>query len=277
MSPSENPIIASLSNPTVKRLVKMRDNRFRRKSGHLIVDGWRETFKAIHAGLELSGVYTTAESTTDAEDIAAVMDQARQQGVLRPVSEPVMQKIGYGESHRGVVAEFIQPDWHLDALKLSENPVLLVLDQIEKPGNLGAVFRCADAVGVDAIVVCDGRTDLFNPNVIRSSLGTVFSVAAASCELNECASFLSRNNIRPVAARVESSSSFWQTDLLGSIAVVLGNEANGLENRWLELPGGDPVAAVQIPMFGQADSLNISVSAALLAYEVRRQRSEFAG
>tara|TARA_R110002049_G_scaffold2750_4_gene22020 strand:- start:215168 stop:216058 length:891 start_codon:yes stop_codon:yes gene_type:complete len=259
--------IRSTSNPTVRRLVRLRDNRFRRRSRRVIVDGWRECRRAIEAGLDLCGVYC-AESPGEFHELVR---KAGEVGKLQRVTPEILEKIGYGQSARGVVAEFHQPDRTLQSLTLPEQPFILVLDRIEKPGNVGAVFRCADAAGVDAVVLTDGG-DLFNPNAIRSSLGTVFRVPAAVATAAETQAFLAQRDIRVLAARVESSNPLWASDLSGSLAVVLGNEAEGLADRWQAL-GSTPIQGIQIPMAGVVDSLNISVSAAVIAYEVLRVRS----
>ncbi len=275
MSDSNPIVLRSTANPTVRHLVRMRDNRARRRAGRVIVDGWRETARAIEAGLQLCGVYLTESSPScdsdDSGDRASVIDAATRLQKRQIVSAGVMEKISYGQSARGVVAEFVQPRRSLADLALPESPLLLVLDQIEKPGNVGAVFRCADAAGVDAVVLCDGRCDLFNPNAIRSSLGAVFHVPAAEADLQQTTEFLANSALRVLAGRVECSQSLWETDLQGPLAMVLGSEAEGLGDRWLRL-GNQAIESVRIPMVGKVDSLNLSVSAAVIAFEAARVR-----
>ncbi|TWT76363.1 23S rRNA (guanosine-2'-O-)-methyltransferase RlmB [Planctomycetes bacterium CA13] len=285
MSQSETLVLQSLANPTVRRLVRLRDNRTRRREKRLLVDGWRESQQAIQAGLDLIGLYTpetldTRETSipsdhqTDVDDTASVvLATAQTSGKLRRVSNAVMKKIAYGDSDRGVVGEFAEPQRRFEDLRLPKAPMLLVLDCIEKPGNIGAVFRCADAAGVDAVILCGSGSDIYNPNAIRSSLGTVFRIpSVAAATESEVAKFLISQEIKPFAARVESSSEIWSTDFSGSIAILIGSEANGLGDRWQSF-GGEPVAGVRIPMWGRVDSLNASVSAAILLYEARRQRN----
>ena len=185
-----------------------------------------------------------------------------------------MARIAYGESSRGVVSEFVQPDHSLEDLSLPANALVLVLDSLEKPGNIGAVFRCADAAGVDAVILCGGGSDIYNPNAIRSSLGTVFQIPTAVGSETEVARFLCDQKIRPLAARVESSDELWATDFSGSIAVIVGSEANGLGERWQHDANNVVIHGVRIPMFGKVDSLNVSVSAALVLFEARRQRPQ---
>ena len=281
MTPPEPTVLQSLSNPTVRRLVRMRDNRARRRAAVVLVDGWRETLRAIESGIELRSVYAVeAESATDSQtsgnvdrqnERAEVLAHARKSGTWQPVSPNVLRKISYGQSDRGVVAEFTMPSRTLDSLDLPNAPIVLVLDQIEKPGNVGAVLRCADAAKIDAVILSDCKCDLFNPNTIRSSLGAVFTLPCASESSSSVESFLIKNEIRPLAARVESSSDLWSTDFAGSVAIILGNEANGLANRW-QMLGEKPINGVRIPMQGQVDSLNISVAAAVIAFEAIRLR-----
>ena len=244
----------------------MRDNRFRRRSGKLLVDGWRETRSAIRSGLTLCGLYCV-EVPDEFHDVSRLATEVHS---VRKVTPGVLDKIGYGQSPRGVVAEFDEPDRTLESLRLPPKPFVLVLDRIEKPGNVGAVFRCADAAGVDAVILSDGG-DLFNPNAIRGSLGAVFRVPAAVTTADRAQAFLISHHIRVLAARVESADLLWNRDLHGPLAVVLGNEADGLADRWHRL-GSTPIDGIRIPMAGAVDSLNISVSAAVIAYEAMRVR-----
>ena len=266
-------VLRSAANPTIRHIVKLRDNRSRRKANRVLVDGWRETSQAVQASLEIQGLYISesfARETSTPEDTRTTIEHAAKLNRLVVVADPLMDKIGYGQSSRGVVAEFVRPDRELDTLMLPNEPLLLVLDRIEKPGNVGAVFRCADAAGIDAILLSD-CVDLFNPNAIRSSLGAVFRVPCAAAAEAEIEAYLAARNIRGLAARVESSASLWDTDLTGAVAIILGSEALGLEDRWAEI-GGTPITGVRIPMAGKVDSLNVSASAAILTFEAVRQR-----
>lgn len=277
MTESNIVVLRSPANPTVRHLVRMRDNRARRRAERVIVDGWRESAQALQSKLELCGVYLPESISIQPEhhadeSIRAVLEIARSRRCIHRVAEPIMERIAYGQSHRGIVAEFVQPASSLADLAVPDDPLILVLDQIEKPGNLGAIYRSADAAGVDAILLCDS-CDLFNPNAIRSSLGSVFHIPSAPGSESEIGEFLLDHGIRPLAARVESSRPLWQTDLTGPLAVILGSEASGLGRSWQAL-GGIPIPGVRIPMLGRIDSLNVSVSAAVIAMEARRQREE---
>ncbi|WP_372721084.1 TrmH family RNA methyltransferase [Novipirellula sp.] len=285
MSDSEPLILRSPANPTVRRLIRLRDNRTRRREKRLLVDGWRETLQAIDAGLDLVGLYLPESSPADPNHAAAkqetaghdprvriVIEKAKTSQTIRVVSDAIMSRIAYGESPRGVVSEFVQPDHSLDKLSLPPNALVLVLDSLEKPGNIGAVFRCADAAGVDAVILCGGGSDIYNPNAIRSSLGTVFQIPTAVGSESDVARFLYDQKVRLIAARVESSDELWATDFSGSIAIIVGSEANGLGSRWQRDGDGNTITGVRIPMFGKVDSLNVSVSAAVVLFEARRNR-----
>ncbi len=266
-------LLSSLTNPTVKHLVRMRDNRARRKAGRVMVDGWRETQQAIDGGLKPIGIYASEESESENVFLRQTerVVRARFPELLREVSPSVMAKISYGQSARGVVAEFDVPSRDLSSLSSEDVQLVLVLDRIEKPGNLGAAFRCADAAGVDAVIVTPQQSDLFNPNAIRSSLGSVFSVPAATADESSARKWLKDRDIQVLAARVEASKPLWETDLTGKVALVIGSESHGLEDRW---QAGDDITVegVHLPMFGHVDSLNASVSAAVMLYEAKRQR-----
>jgi len=272
MNPSPDIVIRSHANPTIRHLVRLRDNRTRRKEKRLLVDGWRETGQAIEAGLELVRL-VIPESTKDSKADASLVEKAVSESKLIRVSDSVMQKISYGDHSRGAVGEFFESKKTLSDLRLPDTPLVLILDCLEKPGNMGAVFRSADAAGVDAVILCGGGSDVYNPNAIRSSLGTVFSIPNVSATENEAIAFCVEHNIQIVAARVESSTELWSTDLTGPLAIVLGSEANGLGHHFLTV-GNQPIAAVRIPMLGAADSLNVSVSAAVILYEIQRQRHD---
>lgn len=240
----------------------------------VLVDGWLEVARAFRAGLELVALYVDGDRDPSRHvppEASGVYEHSQREQILFALSRPVLEKIAFGKTARSVVAEFRQPQKTFQQLRLDPAPFLLVLDQIEKPGNVGAVFRAADAAGVSAVVVCDGAGDLFNPNAIRSSLGTVFTVPAAVGSYAETQSFLQQTGARVYAARVESSTNLWCVDFRGGVAVVLGSEAWGLGERWQRV-GETPISGLTIPMRGLADSLNVSVSAAIIAYEAMRVR-----
>ena len=268
-------VLRSHANPKIKRFLRLRDNRARRKAKRVIVDGWRETGQALEAGLKLCELFLSAEEyerkhSDPHSGEANILQDAEKRDQLNVLSEPLLKKIAFGQSPRGVVSEFEEPTANLSDIQLSPNPLLLILDRIEKPGNLGAIFRTGDAAGVDAILMCE-CTDAFNPNAIRNSQGAIFHVQSASASESDITNFLEANRITPRAARVESSDQLWETDLQSPTAIILGNEAEGLGGRWKETPRGQ-IRGIRIPMQGSADSLNVSITAAVISMEAARQR-----
>ena len=268
-------VLRSHANPKIKRFLRLRDNRARRKAKRVIVDGWRETGQALEAGLKLCELFLSAEEyerkhSDPHSGEAKILQDAEKRDQLNILSEPLLKKIAFGQSPRGVVSEFEEPTANLSDIQLSPNPLLLILDRIEKPGNLGAIFRTGDAAGVDAILMCE-CTDPFNPNAIRNSQGAIFHVQSASASESDITNFLEANRITPRAARVESSDQLWETDLQSPTAIILGNEAEGLGGRWKETPRGQ-IRGIRIPMQGSADSLNVSITAAVISMEAARQR-----
>jgi TrmH family RNA methyltransferase len=188
------------------------------------------------------------------------------------VSEQVFARLAFGQRAEGIVAVAAEPPRHLEDLKLPKNPLVVVLEGVEKPGNIGAVLRSADAAGVSALVLAAPRTDLFNPNAIRASLGTIFSLPVAAAPADDVLAWLRQQRLQIVAARVEGSAVYTEIDYRPPTALVLGSEALGLSSLW----AGDEVRAVRLPMLGAADSLNVSAAAAVLFYEALRQRAQSA-
>jgi TrmH family RNA methyltransferase len=187
---------------------------------------------------------------------------------LLSTSESVFRKLAFGDRIEGIVAVIRQPRQSLASLRLPASPLVVVLEGVEKPGNLGAVLRTADGAGTDAVIVADARTDLFNPNVIRASTGTAFSVPVAVGTSAEVHQHLVGAGVRLVAARPDAPTTYTDADLTGPLALILGTEATGLTGAW----SGPDVTAVRLPMRGVADSLNVSIAAAILLYEAARQR-----
>ncbi len=223
------------------------------KSGRMLIHGLREISRAVAAGIRFEHVFFCPP-------------------LLIEVSQPVLEGLAFGDRMEAVVAVAGMPRRELKDFRLArtdEPPLIAVVEGAEKPGNLGAVIRSADGAGAGGVIVPDLRTDLFNPNVIRASLGTVFAMptAVASCE--DVLQWLRDRGIVAYAARVDAEKEYWQADFTVPCAIVLGNEAQGLTRRW----SGPGVQSVRLPMLGSADSLNVSATAAILLYEARRQRS----
>jgi RNA methyltransferase, TrmH family len=260
--------IWSLANPRVKAAVRLRDRREREATGLTLVDGGRELLRALRQSVAVDHAFV-CPSLVIGPDASAALDALQKSGApLVEISPAVLTKIAFGDRSDGLVAVIRQPSLALEDLAPAVTRLVVVVEAVEKPGNLGAILRTADAVGADAVIAADPRTDVYNPNAIRASLGTIFSMPLAVATATQALDWLVSHGLTPIAARVESAQTYLETDLGGPIAVVLGSEAEGLTETW-----SDPrVRPVRIPMLGAADSLNVSVAAAVLLFEARRQR-----
>jgi TrmH family RNA methyltransferase len=267
--PSPTPeIITSRANPRIRAAARLRERRERDRIGRTLVDGAREIGRAAAAGARIETVFVSLELALSGEAAEALAQLGR--AGIRPleVSRAALGKLAFGDRSDGLVAVVEVPPLELDRLALGSEPLVLVLEGLEKPGNVGAILRTADAAGVDAVIAASPRTDLFNPNAIRASLGTIFSVPLASGSSAEVRAWLAGRGIRVLATRAGAAATHTETDLRGPLALVLGAEADGLDDAW----SGDGIEAIGIPMAGMADSLNVAAAAAVLAYEARRQR-----
>lgn len=259
--------ISSLQNPRVKAAVRLRDRRGREEAGLLLIEGYDELLLAWECRVRPRELFFCPELARPEE--AALLAAMRQAGVfILEVTAAVMGKLAYRESPDGWLAVAPVPRRTLADLRLGPTPLLVVVEAVEKPGNLGAILRSADAAGADAVIVCDPRTDLYNPNVVRASKGTVFQVPVAQAGSAETLAWLGRQGIRVVAATPAAAQLHWQADLAGGIAIAVGTEKEGLSRQWLE--GAD--LAVKIPMRGRVNSLNVAQALTVLIYEALRQR-----
>lgn len=262
------PVLTSFANPRVKAATALRDRRARERAGLTVVDGSREIRRALDAGAEVVEAFS-CESLLAGPDARAALDLLQARGVVvQPTSEPVFAKLAFGERAEGLVAIIRIPSTALTDLELRADPLVTVIEGVEKPGNIGAVLRSADGAGVDAVIAATPRTDLYNPNAIRASAGTIFTVPVAAAPAIQVLTWLRARGLRVIAARVDAARLYTEMDLTGPLAVVLGAEADGLTETW----AADDIEPVRLPMLGVADSLNVSVSAAILLYEARRQR-----
>jgi TrmH family RNA methyltransferase len=260
------PIICSARNPRVRSALELRDRRQRERAGRTLIYGAREITRALDAGVAPVELFV-APTARDSQ--APLVERAHERGAsIIAVAEPVIERLTYGDRSDGIVAVAPVPATTLAALSLPDDPLLVVLEGVEKPGNLGAVLRSADAAGASAVIAADARTDLFNPNAIRASVGTVFSVPVAAAPSSEVLGWLRRAGARIVAARVDARDPYTDLDLRGPLAIVLGSEAAGLSGAW----DAPDVTGARLPMLGIADSLNVSIAAAVLLFEARRQR-----
>jgi TrmH family RNA methyltransferase len=254
--------ITSLQNSRIKQLVKLREDKKSRQNAHLmLVEGWDEINLAQSAGYEPQTLIIAPELTK------RQIDALRAETVT--VTQAVFEKISYRENPDGWLAVFPTPQTSLDDLKLSREPLLVAAESIEKPGNLGAILRTADAAGVDALLVCEARVDIYNPNVVRASRGTLFTVPTIEASNENALAFLRDHKIKILAATPQADREFTHQDLRGRLAVVVGTENEGLTDFWLRQAD----LKVKIPMFGKVNSLNVSIAAALIVYEARRQRN----
>ncbi len=259
--------ITSAQNPKIKRLLQLQQKSSeRRKAGLFVVEGIREVERCVEKGYEIDTIFYLNKPM--AENISEIIEKNK--GIkLFEVSPTIYEKIAYRGSTEGVIAEVKTKDKTLNDLNLSKNPLVVVLESVEKPGNLGAILRSADAAGADALIVCDPLTDLYNPNLIRNSTGAIFSVPCVACTSEECIKFLKENYIQILTAQLQDSELYYDTDMKRGTAIVMGTEATGLTDIWRKVAD----AHIRIPMLGITDSLNVSVSAAILLYEAVRQRS----
>ncbi|MBQ4228929.1 MAG: RNA methyltransferase [Bacteroidaceae bacterium] len=255
-------MITSTQNPRIKHLLLLQQKSAQRKAdGLFVVEGRREVEHCLSAGFTLRTAFVCDE--------IADASLSLPQGVeVVPVSRNVYERIAYRGGTEGVVAVVEVRNMSLRDLTLSASPLVVVLESVEKPGNLGAVLRSADAAGADAVIVCDPLTDLYNPNLIRSAVGALFTVPCVACCTEECIAFFKAKGIRILTAQLQDSKLYYDTLMTGPTAIVMGTEATGLTDQWRKAAD----AHIRIPMLGRLDSLNVSVSAAILLFEAVRQR-----
>ncbi len=279
--------ISSLQNPRVKAATKLRDRRERDKQGRILIDGIREITRALDAGVEILEFFV-CESLSEDTPSQTLLERVCQRGEVRQifVTQAVMEKLAYGDRVEGLLAVAVPPETTLQKLESrlvgstagkpragnhNSKPVLLaIIEGAEKPGNIGAILRSADATGMSGVIVVEGVTDIFNPNVIRASLGAVFSVPVAAASSVEALAWLRRQGIRILTARVGAAVTYSAADYSGRLAIALGSEAHGLSPVW----AGLEVTDISLPMVGKVDSLNLSTTAAVLFYEALRQRAD---
>lgn len=274
--------ITSAQNPKIKELLALQEkSRARREKRLFVVEGRRELGHCIDAGFRVRTLFVCREICPE-RDLQVLLDKMNLSGqtatagaqvhetILVEIPAALYEKAAYRGGTEGVIAEVEYRDRTLDSLILRENPLIAVLESVEKPGNLGAVLRSADAAGADAVIICDPLTDLYNPNLIRSSIGAVFSRQVATASSEDTIKWLEAHGIRILTAQLQDSEWYYATDMRGGVAIVMGTESTGLSDIWRNAAD----AHIRIPMLGQLDSLNVSVSAAILLYEAVRQRNQ---
>lgn len=261
--------ISSLKNPKLRQLLSLQEkSASRQQAGLFVVEGVKEVSRCLSAGFEADSFFYCPSIAGKTEEGIELLGNLPSSVRRFELSVEAYEKVAYRSGTEGIIGEFKQRTLSLSSLSLGRSPLLVVLESVEKPGNLGAVLRTADAAGVDALLVCDPLTDLFNPNLIRSSLGAAFTVPTVACTSQECIAFLKGRGVKIVTAQLQDSALYYDTDMTGPLALVFGTEHDGLSTQWRDASQDH----VLIPMLGKVDSLNVSVSAAILLYEALRQR-----
>jgi TrmH family RNA methyltransferase len=260
--------LTSLQNPRVKQVVKLRDRRERDQSGLFIIEGFRELLRAIDAERSIETLFICPELFLGTNENSLINRILKSGAAVFTCSEGVFRKLSYRDRPDGLLA--IAPQMHLalDAIKPKSPAFYVVAEAIEKPGNLGTILRSSDASGIDALIVCDRCTDIHNPNVVRASVGTLFTVPVVEAEGKETLQWLKNNEISILAATPSASHLYTEVDMTVPIAIVVGTEQLGLSKLWMDHAD----IQVRIPMLGVADSLNVATATTLLLYEALRQR-----
>jgi len=260
-------LITSRQNARVKEAAKLRSARQRTKQGRFLIDGAREIDRALDAGIEIVEAFICEASCTS--NLARALVPRLEVANRANVTAEVFEKLCFGERNDGIVVVARTPARTLDQLTLPPHPLVAVLEGLEKPGNVGAILRTADGAGVDAVIVAGGGTDLFNPNTIRASLGTVFAKNVCTATVEETLDQLRAWQLPIIATRPDAKQLYTDIDYGPGAAIVLGSEADGLSAHWQQ----PAVQGVRLQMRGIADSLNVSATAAILFYEAARQRA----
>ena len=254
-------MITSKTNPKIKNLVKLQKASERREQNRILIEGQREIERAQACGFEIEQLYVCESLLREPVRVKATFTET--------VTEEVFDKIAYREGSDGLLAVAIPKYADLQQFNpKKKNPLIIVLETVEKPGNLGAVMRTADAAGVDAVIIADPRTDLYNPNAIRASVGCIFSVPLFACSSEECIKWLKDNKITIYCTYLKASIDYLEADFKKASAIVMGTEATGISQQWVEAADQNII----IPMNGIADSLNVSVTTAIVTFEAVRQR-----
>lgn len=260
-----HPLITSPQNPKIKNILSLEKARERRDQNVFIIEGIKEVSLARKAGYEIQSLYFCPDIIPPDALEALQLEE----NLLIPVHQNVFAKIAYRDSTGGVIAIAQQKPHVLANVHLPENPLLLVIEAVEKPGNLGALLRTADAANVDAVIVCDPQADFYNPNVIRASIGCVFTNQLASASSAEAIQWLQSKKIRIYCTYLQASKPYYRQDYTAPCAIVMGTEATGLSPLWVQ----NSDANIIIPMSGEIDSMNVSTAAAVIIFEAKRQRN----
>ena len=257
--------ITSAQNPRIRNFQHLMKARERRHQGVFVLEGILEIGKAMAAGYQFKSVFFCPDIISSKE-VEELLDENHEE--IFSVSSDIFAKIAYRGTSGGIVLLSEPREHKLENLKLRDRPLLIVLEAVEKPGNLGAILRTADAAAVDAVIICDPQTNIYNPNVVRSSIGCLFSVPVAVANSTEVINWLERKKISIYCTALTASLPYHTINFKRPSAIVLGTEATGITKTWLDASDNNII----IPMLGKADSLNVSTAAAIVVFEARRQR-----
>ncbi len=264
------PSITSIQNPRIKNAGKLRQRRQRDRQKRFLIDGVREIARAHVSDVTIDEVFYCKKLLRD-DAARELVERLKADGVdTSDVVKPVFGKLAYGERNEGIVAVGQTPERSLDAFVPPESALVVLLEGVEKPGNIGAVLRTADAVGADCVLLAGGGTDLWNANTIRASLGTLFTLNVLEATADEAIAWLAANKFRTLATRVDAELLYTHADYSGRIAIALGSEADGLTPVWHSAD----TTPIRLPMLGTADSLNVSATSAVVLYEALRHRAD---
>ncbi|HNW75113.1 MAG: RNA methyltransferase [Bacteroidales bacterium] len=260
--------ITSIQNPFIKNLLLLElKPKTRQEQNRFIIEGVREIGLAIAGGYTITDLCFTP-GITHQQHADALIEAAGSDANAIELTKDVFNRVAYRKDNGGMIALAILRRPELKDLSLGINPLLLVLETVEKPGNLGAMLRTADAAGLDAVIICDPSTDMFNPNVVRSSIGCIFTLPVVTAPSTEVINWLHTNNISIMATALTATRCYYETDFSKPTAIIMGSEAQGLSDPWLKQAD----SLIKIPMRGKIDSMNVSVSAAIVVFEALRQR-----
>lgn len=260
--------ITSLQNPKIKEAIRLRDRRDRDETGQFLIEGYRELKRFQDSRRKLLSLFTCKELFLGENEEELIDRFAKAGATLYTCASDVFRKLSYRDRPDGLLGIAKQEEHPLDSLVLNPSPFLVIAESIEKPGNLGTILRSSDAAGVDALILCDRCTDLYNPNVVRASVGTLFTVPVVEAKGDEAIAYLKTNGIKIVAATPHADLEYTEVDFTQPIAIAIGTEQLGLSAQFMEQAD----IQVKIPMCGVADSLNAAMATVILLYEVLRQR-----
>ncbi|MEI7594105.1 MAG: RNA methyltransferase [Bacteroidota bacterium] len=260
--------LTSTSNQKVKNLILLEKSKERKEQNTFVVEGWRELTIAVGAGYKFHTIFVCPDLFEKKHSLGLIEQTLGKECKQFFINDKIFDKVAYRENSDGIIALGTPIYNTFESLTLTPSPLIIVLEAVEKPGNLGAVLRTADAAKVDAVIVCDPKTDLYNPNTIRSSIGCVFSNQVICCTSDDALKWLKNKKINIYSAALPSDDFYHTIDFKKSSAIVMGTESTGLTDFWLE----NCTKRIQIPMLGAIDSLNVSIATAILTFEAKRQR-----